>query len=156
MARTGDPSIYKVYLSADCQLCPGRTVLYNLTDDPYQELEPIAEEEEIYKRVTEEVRQNLYILPSVPSQLADFWSVMPLPDLFPWTQISVYHDNVDVNSAEDLSAFLEADVIFAAEPGSGDQERELKAKRDELDPELSLFYYRDGGDGTYEAADELF
>ena len=106
--------------------------------------------------MTEEVRQNLYVLPSVASQLADFWRVMPVPELFPWTQVGLYRAAVNVTSADDLFSFLEADVIFAAEPGSGDAPREMKTRPDELDPELSAFYQRDPREWGYPAADEVF
>ena len=107
-----------------------------------------------YRRVTEEVRQNLYVLPSEPSQLGDFWKVMPLPDLFPWTQISLYQPGVNITGADDLYSFLEADVVFAAEAGSGEQEPESKGA--ELVPDLGLYYQRDRGVVSYAAADEVF
>ena len=58
---------------------------------------------------------------------------MPLPELFPWSQVSQYRPDVNISSAEDFYSFLEADVVFAAELGSGESP---EAEQDPADSSL--------------------
>ena len=58
---------------------------------------------------------------------------MPLPELFPWSQVGLYRPDANITSAEDFYSFLEADVVFAAEIGSGESP---EAEQDPSDSSL--------------------